>query len=246
MRRLLILLFVTTFSLPGICQAQDINTQLHFEDIMSFAEGKKNSEKLLVNGHAYVNSYKRALGHPFFLDNTFLTGEVVYSGLRFYNQNIKYNSYEQELVLKLEMDKFGWEIVLPIERVDEFTLGNHLFRKFSLPETGSAYYQVVAETDQLTCLYFWTKPRVESDHIEGYLSYKFADDKEKKYLLQDDSPAVFRNNRSFVRLFPKDIRNTVSTYLKENKINLKSISIKGMEDLIQFCQFRLEQSESYL
>jgi len=240
MRRLLTNVFVGVFMLPIICNAQKYRDSHVFEEVLDYAIQQTDFDKLLVNGPSYENKYFRAIGHPFFLENEYVNGEVVYAGLRFSEKPIKFSSFEQQLVMKIETESFSRELVLPMEHVTEFKINDYHFRKYDLFGTGPAYYQVVTEKERITCLYLWTKSREISDHLEGYLSYKFGKDKAKKYLLMDGVVESFKNNRSYVKLFPEYAQPAISGYLKERKMKLQKMSDKSMKELVQFCDDTLE------
>lgn len=244
MKRLIFYFSTLIILIPCISKAQDYATMMHFAQIQDSSLTNSNVLQLIANGRVFENTYHRDLGHPFFLENEFFEGDLVYSNTKYTKLTIKYNIFDQELLLKPIVNKLNIEIILPIEKVDEFTISSYDFKKYSLVENVPAYYQLVVETNDMICLYHWRKSREASNHIPGFASYEFREKKVKKYLVYKGLVNTFQNNRSFVKILPLEIQESVLGYLKTNKIKVKSISDTNMTDLLHFCQSTLEQSNN--
>ena len=89
---------------------------------------QNNPDKLtLLNGRVWRNPYTRVTGDQFFLENIFFTGSVTFNGKRFYNLDLKYDIFNDELILSIESYPV---IMLNKEMVDSFSFvsGSRIFR----------------------------------------------------------------------------------------------------------------------
>jgi hypothetical protein len=94
---------------------------------------------------------------------------------------------------------------------------------------------MIFDTEELKCLYYWSKLRYDSDHKRYYNSFKFSDSERKTYLIVDDVIKKYGDNRSFVRLFPQEIQVRIKQYIKNNKIKVAKSSDVEIEKLVIYC-----------
>jgi hypothetical protein len=78
-----------------------------------------SDKQLLLNGRIWRNPYSKVTGDQFFLANTFLKGSVTLNGRRFNNLDLKYDIYDDELILRIESHPI---IFMNKEMVDSFSL----------------------------------------------------------------------------------------------------------------------------
>lgn len=89
---------------------------------------QNNPDKLtLLNGRIWRNPYTRVTGDQFFLENIFFRGSVTFNGKKFDNLDLKYDIYNDELILSIESYPV---IMMNKEMVDSFSLvsGSRIFR----------------------------------------------------------------------------------------------------------------------
>ncbi len=73
----------------------------------------------LLNGRIWYNRYSKVQGTPYFLSDQFLKGSVSFNGIKYYDLDLKYDIYNDELILRIENRPI---IILNKEMVDHFDL----------------------------------------------------------------------------------------------------------------------------
>jgi hypothetical protein len=86
----------------------------------SFVIQENPSDKsLLLNGRIWHNQYSKVTGDQFFLGNIFFKGSVTFDGRKFDNLDLKYDIYNDDLILSIESYPV---IMVNKEMVDSFSL----------------------------------------------------------------------------------------------------------------------------
>lgn len=198
----------------------------------------------LVNGIFYVNRYLHALGHPFFGDDRFETGDLIFRDKTYQNVKMKYDIFEQKLLVNCNSGDKQINVLLPDEFLSRFSFNNMFFRFYTLKGIEPGYYQVINDDGLLKCLYHWVKTRSTSDYYRIYLSYEFSDNIKKSYLISDDKVVQYRGNREFINFFEKDLHSQIRKYIRQNKINVRTCVDSDMIKLIKYCKLLTEGRES--
>lgn len=222
-------------------QVNDSAPEENFSDIIQFTDEKYGVDQQIVNGKYYAYKYKHALGHPFLFENNYFIGKVIIRGTEYKGINLKYDIYNQSLLIKSPIENYEIETLLPIEIVNAFSWDEMWFRRYTLNEKGPAYYQVVAEEDNIACLQYWYKTREESLHNVTFSSYKFRLKRCKKFIDAQGKIDQFKNNRSFVKILPAEIQREMQSYLKSKKFKVRKVSDLEMKEIIQRCSTLLQQ-----
>jgi len=88
--------------------------------------------KMLLNGRIWFNRHPRVQGDPFFINDLFREGSVVFNGKKFYNLSIKYNIFDDEVILSVQGKPI---IIMNKEMVDSFDI-NFEGRDYHFINTG--------------------------------------------------------------------------------------------------------------
>jgi hypothetical protein len=126
-------------------------------------------------------------------------------------------------------------IIPPNDFISAFSLGDKLFVKHTFRGV-PGFYQVVFDTEELKCLYYWSKLRFDSDQKGYYNSFRFTDSDRKTYLVVDKVLEKYSYNRSFIRLFPQKSQMQIKQYIKNNKIKVAKSSDVEIEKLVTYCK----------
>lgn len=185
----------------------------------------------LINGIKYLYLYSNVDGHPFFAENQFYSGSLVMADKEYQNVYLKYDLYNQNMILQYSHFIGGTDqILLQNEFIHEFKIDGTLFRKYSFPETGTKFYQVVT-SGKIYCLYYWGK-----DLNYSTLSfYNFTPQKKVSYIVKNGNPYRFKSKKQFRRLFPVQHQKEIKQFIRKNKIRLKNESDGNMRRLLVFC-----------
>ncbi len=188
----------------------------------------------LMNGDFYEYPYKKDLGHPFFLSNDFENGHIVIHDKTYNDIKLKYNIFNESLVL-MNYKYSPLAFLPPMGFISEFSVSNHLFRKYHYPDSEEKFYEIIYD-GEIKCLYAWQKKRAESHHNVSFSAYRFHDAQKKNFLFINDKLMPYKSKRNFLKLFPKEYKETILKYFKENKISLKHSSDKHISGLITYCE----------
>ena len=192
-------------------------------------------DQVLVNGICYEDEYLGSVGHPFLFEDQFYKGTLIYREREYLGLDIKYDIYKQQVILYIRQNNSIAWIIPPNDFISAFSLGDKLFVKHTF-EGVPGFYQVIFDTEELKCLYYWSKLRYDSDHKRYYNSYRFTDSEKKTYLIVDDVLKKYNDNRSFVRLFPQESQVRIKQYIKNNKIKVAKSSDVEIEKLVTYCK----------
>jgi len=120
---LLLLLFINVNS-----HASQLSDTLEKKEIQ-----KTDLEKQLIyNGRIWRNKFIGIKGDPYFLSGDFLWGNILFNGREFLNLRIKYDIFNDEVVLWVDLQTI---IFLNKEMVNEFTIKNQ-DRTYRILNTG--------------------------------------------------------------------------------------------------------------
>jgi len=190
----------------------------------------------LINGIKYFYLYSDIEGHPFLGENRFYTGSLVIADREYRDVYLKYDLYNQNMILQYNPFSGGIDqILLKNEDIHEFKIDGKLFRKYSFPETGTRFYQVVT-SGKIYCLYYWEKIL----NYSTLSSYYFTPQKKVSYIVKNGKPYRFKNKRQFRKLFPVQHQKEIKQFIRKNKIRLKNESDDSMRRLFVFCNQLIE------
>ena len=227
-------LLLFRFSFSGYSQKSEAGISVSYDELYQSVQKKFGVDQELTNGIFYEDQFREAIGHPFLFDNDFHNGYLIFRNKKYDYVKIKYDIYEQHLVLYYAFfGSYVW-IIPPNEFVSEFSIDGRVFRRFSFEGKNAAYNQVIYDCDKLKCIYSWSKKRYDSAHKGMFNSYKFTDSRLKAFLFQENTWFEFHNNRSFIRLFPAESRIRIKKYIKQNKIKVTQ-NDATMQKLLNFC-----------
>jgi hypothetical protein len=82
----------------------------------------------LLNGIEFKEEYRTLENNSqYFFSNQFLPGDLIYNGQPYYDVDMKYDIYEDQLIIRLVDNSGYFAIKLIKELVESFQIGNHLF-----------------------------------------------------------------------------------------------------------------------
>lgn len=224
---------------PGINAQYNNSQQNLFKQIYSAAEAEYGIDLELVNGVHYERFYLPVLGHPYFLADSFMIGNVVYRGKQYSGLLLKYDIYNQELLVNYTLNDIEIPFYLPEEFISEFNIENRKFVKCSMAgEDRERIYQVLGEDFPVKIFYTWEKFRTRSYHL-GSPSYEFSEGIKSSFLLISKRLVTYYSNRTFIRNFPKDYQRPIKTFIHENKIKVKYSRDSEIDSLIRYCNYIL-------
>lgn len=232
-------LYFWLFALPFFIHAQQTSTES--ENLQTFDKiiGLENTK--LYNGKRYYNIYKSSEdNHNLFTSPNFLKGDVVYDGASFFNINLKYNLFNDQLIFKPDGDKGFINIELIRDKVLSFKLNDHHFiNSKTLKENNnliSGYLEVIYNTPSLK-LYAKRKKTVTERIRQNKLVYLFTNEP-IFYLLHNGKLSEIKSTKSFKKIFP-NYNKELKTEIKDNKKRFEKDEEGLFLFLTQWLDFKL-------
>lgn len=239
-----VLLFLSADPLLN-AQTQPDRGQADFDQLYEFILDKYGFDQVLVNGVVYADKYWKKQGHQFLGEDRPYTGNLFFRGKEYKGLEMKYDICNQQLIVFLRTSSIQQGIIPPDDFISAFTLEGRSFSKMEF-QGEPRYYQVVFDSDNLKCLYHWSKETMETAGSENYkyFHYEFSDDKKKSFLNINGSFGPYKRNSSFIDLFPEDIRPGIRHFMKENRIKVTRCNDEGMIELMTYCSTLLKKTET--
>lgn len=197
------------------------------------------SNQELVNGIQFTNQYIRSEGQPYWINGGFKTGSMCINDFWFEQLQLRYNLFSQKIELGyLTPEGFMNMIITVPENISAFVLDEYLFRRLLIGEEAASYYQVVS-WGTYTCYISWSKDLLGSRSS----GTRFSNVKRKYWMQQEDQWIHFKNQRTFFRAFPKDLKSDLKKLLIQHDYNFQDASTREMVALLKASFRLLEERE---
>ncbi|TRZ41958.1 hypothetical protein DMZ48_15075 [Robertkochia solimangrovi] len=161
----------------------------------------------LYQGIAFIPIYRTINENTqYFLTYAFLDGSVKYAGQAYNDQQLKYDVYEDKVLLKLVSSVGGATMELIPEWLDEFIINGHRFVHLRPTDTPSlskyGFYEVATKGSVLT---LYTKHNMEriDQRDEKFVYYEFFPEKSTYVLLYNDEYHIINSKSDLLRLLPE-------------------------------------------
>ncbi len=188
----------------------------------SFAYAQENSQKDyytyldnevgientgLYNGILYEEKYRTINEKTqFFNTRDFKKGSVCYDGQCYYNLELSYNVYEDEVLLKLISKAGGGTLKLYKGKVESFKVLDKKFIKIEpkkdLQYSTQGYHEVIYESSDFS-LYAKHFKKIFKRQDRSSLYYEFVDDDSKYVLNHNNNYNFFNTKKEIIAAFPE-------------------------------------------
>lgn len=176
------LFFVLILSLNSTLNyAQDKNLYSWLDDKV----GLENTA--LHNGTEFINPYLlEDNAHRFFKSDTFTIGSITYNDQKFYNIPLKYDLYQDEVIVMLSSKNGGEnQLLLHTEKIKNFELHNSYFELVNKnndnSKARSGFYELLSYGKHFK-LYKKSKKKIKKLIKNKTVRYKFIEEKPIYYL----------------------------------------------------------------
>lgn len=207
----LLFLSVTVFS-------QDYREAYNnFDNLVSKENTNLIYGKEYVEQHATINNQ-----HKFFKTSGLLNGNVVYSGQTYFDLDLKYNVFDDLLIVKIKKQAGDATFELFKNRIESFSIDGHNFLNIPPKETTGirGFYEVLREIPSLKLLKDHRK-KINKKLTQTFTYFEFKDE-QAHYVIAISEEYFHANSQSdWCRVFPKyseEIKKFFNSYkaLKEN------------------------------
>ncbi len=182
-------------------------------------------------GYRTINKY-----HEYYVSTEFLIGNIIYDKQPYYDIDMKYNIYDDELIIKLPVQS-GYSIIKLIsEKIESFSINSHTFIRLSHEKNDiffvniAGFYEILFQNTILT-LYKKHK-KIKKKQLYRKFIYNEFKDKNEYFLYFNDEYYKLSSKRNLVQLFPKQ-KKDINTFYKINKVSLNSNPDIFMKKLIK-------------
>ena len=175
----------------------------------------------LYLGTEYLINYRiTEENYSFFESQNFLLGTVNYNRQTYFNQEIKYNIYEDEVIIKLQNNNGQTIMKLIKDKLDGFTINNHVFINIQGADEYdtevSGFFEIITKNSFFT-LYKKHRKRKIKKLDKRIIYYEYKDRKNQYYLFYNKIYINIKTKRDFSKIFPEfkkdlmDIRQNVKS-----------------------------------
>ena len=208
--------------IPGV-QAQDSSQRAYYNWFDSQV-GVENTG--LFNGIRYRELYRVRDGkHKFFQSPEFLTGNLLYDGQPYYDIPMKYDLFEDELIIELQANSGTSILKLLKDEVDGIEIDGHTFRHlrgtkvFRSGDDIDGLFEVLSETSSILLLKKHLKLRKKVLEDKMVLN-EFRED-DDYFIRYDGLYYPFRNKNDLIKAFPGS-KKEINDFYSGSKYLLKT------------------------
>jgi len=183
----------------------------------------------LYQGTLYTEKYRTINERKqFFKSIQFLQGDVWYNGEPYFNQRVKYNVYDDELLLKLEEKGGSHTLNLYKTAIDSFTIDTHRFINLKptliTNDIEPGFYEVMFQGGALD-FYLKHRKRYLEKKGDRSIHYEFADLKSTYVIFHNGTHYILNSKKTLTRLFPNQKRQINEFYKQAKKIHGNNIDL---------------------
>ncbi len=208
--------------IPG-GQAQD-SSEREYYNWFDSQVGVENTG--LFNGTRYRELYRIRDGkHKFFQSPEFLTGNLLYDGQPYYDIPMKYDLFEDELIIELQAASGKSILKLLKDEVEGFEIDGHKFRHlrdtkvYRSADDIDGFYEVLSETSSILLLKKHLKLRKKVLEDKMVLN-EFRED-DSYYIHYEGLYHPVRNKNDLIKAFPES-KKEINDFYSGSKFLLKT------------------------
>lgn len=204
-KKVLIILLITIYTEQSY--GQSLNYEKDFLNWFDNIIGIENTG--LSNGLVYKEKYRsRNEKHKFFLSSKFLIGNINYENEHYFGIAIKYDLYEDEILVKVNND-----IQLSKDKISSFQINEHQFIKInddiSKKINQEDFYEILLNSPLFKVYIKHKKKKVERIGDKSTY-YEFLDDNEY-HLFYENNYHTINKRKDLIKIFP-EYQNEINKY----------------------------------
>jgi hypothetical protein len=181
--------------------------------------GKENLD--INNGVPHVNPYKTIDNNTnmYLVDDKFSSGSIVYDGQIYYNTNLKYDIFRDEIILNPTGASELIGINLTKRKITSFSIYNKNFIKvekeqYALPELSTGYYEISEYKDNLL-LYIKHQKNIQKKIKDDGIFYQYKE--QNSYYIDYQKKLYPINNKSdIIKIFPEQ-KKQINEFYEMNR-----------------------------
>lgn len=188
----------------------------------------------LSNGVEYLEQHIiRNDQHKYFLSSDFMSGNLQYDGQPYFDISLKYNIYDDILLVLLQNSGGVSNFELHKENVDSFNIKNHDFIRVPSKESSEVqgFHEVLLNLPEVMLL----KKHVKkiSKHLDrNFTYYEFENDDPQHVIYYRDSYFPINSRRDVQKIFP-DHEKQIRIFYRSNRQLRKENPDRFLSQLLQ-------------
>jgi hypothetical protein len=171
-----------------------------------------NQKNLPINQGVIFSEKHRTFNknHHFLFENTFFKGNLKYNNQMYYNVSMKYDTYNDNLILKINSITENFHVILNKELISSFQLNNKTFYNINL----SGFYEVIykSESGTLVRKHFSKRKAIKEEDF----FYSDFTHEETVLLHKNNKFHVLKKKKHFHKIFPNK-KKMITDFFKMNK-----------------------------
>ena len=173
----------------------------------------------LYTGKNYYNRHDQVQGHPFFTDDYWEYGSIIFENQRFDSIYLKYDVYD-DLLLVEHFSSSGIMTAMQIHKpkVSGFELFGHRFLQIMDDSTAKikpGFYDNLYDGNNVQLLCKWKKELVKNMSAGSY-SEEFMD-KQRFFIVKGGEYFPVRNRSSLIKIL-EDQKKEIKRFIRQNKV----------------------------
>ncbi len=203
-----------------------------------FGDVLSNDYVDILYGVVYEPENFNAVGHPFFLEDRIFNATLWFKGDEIKNISIKYDLYNQTLVLYQDFDaqkyrfiKLNSELINQFEIFDELNVAHRFIPNWIYPDLSEeiVFYEEIY-SNQIK--YFIGRSKNLNELVTNDFKNKFTLE-QKHYFIINNKAYLVNTKRDIYDLLGSH-KKAIKSLIKKNKLKIK---LKNTEDIIQLISF---------
>lgn len=186
------------------------------------------------NGTGHLNFDKTIdKQNRYYVADEFKSGSITYNGQNYFNLDLKYDIFNDELVLRPYIETTYIQINLLKEKVDFFKIGNEKFVNLKLLPAnlkGGYYEETVTGKNSVLYIKYYKEKReiIKDDHflIRYIQNYDYV-------LLKDNKFTLINDKKEIIKLYPEQKRK-INDFFFKNKDLKKDNPALFMKNLMKY------------
>ena len=218
------LLISFLFALMGT----DLDGQATFTELVDRAFG---SDQELVNGIQFSNHYGRIDGHPYFLDSRFRAGSVYVNNQLYEPVMLRYNLYSQRVEIEYRTMEGNLNQYMSVpELMPSFSMDGYHFMHMEFQGEAPGYYLEVSPAENKGYIGWRKALRISHNSSRDY---EFTDATISYWLILEQHPVTFHNRKTFLEVFPEQMRSDLARLLRQRKYSFRHPSVQNALEMIR-------------
>lgn len=194
-----------------------------------------SSENEIVNGEMWMYQKKYA-GHPFWNEDKWYNGFIIYNGLKFDSLAIRYNIYTNDVIVfkevlnKTRIYKLNKELIKEFAFYNNFLMDTVVFHSINLDNgLDKTIYEIAYDGN---CKYYIHYRKSINNRVSGGYTGEYLYSP-ILYAEIDNSIVEFRSKAEFLDLFENQ-KSEIKKYMREQGIKYKKQTPENLSSVFQY------------